>query len=341
MKSWDPPDNWHKISTIDAHTGGEPLRVIIDGFPEIPGSTMLKKRRYLRDNFDHLRTTLMLEPRGHSDMYGCILTPAITQGADFGILFMHNEGFSTMCGHGIIGIATVAIETGIIPVVSPETTLNIDTPAGRVSAHARIEKNRVKSVYFRNVPSFVLAMDETAVVTGVGEIRYDIAFGGAFYAYVKAESAGLTCYPGDFRRLIETGMAIKHEVMGKHTIVHPFEEDLGFLYGIIFTGPPLEEGSHSRNVCVFADGEIDRSPTGTGVSGRLALHHARKEIAAGQTIIIESIIGSKFSGKVAEETLLGSYDAIIPEIEGSAFITGRHEFLIDPADPLKNGFILR
>lgn len=341
MKSWNPPDNWHKITTIDAHTGGEPFRVIIDGFPEILGSTMLEKRRYLRDNFDHLRTTLMLEPRGHADMYGCILTPAVTPGADFGILFMHNEGFSTMCGHGIIGIATVAIESGIMPVTAPETTLNIDTPAGRVSAHARIENNRVKSVYFRNVPSFVLALDEVAFVSGLEEVRYDIAFGGAFYAYVKAESVGLACYPGDFHRLIETGMAIKREVMDKRTISHPFEKDMGFLYGTIFTGHPCEEGSHSRNVCVFAEGEIDRSPTGTGVSGRLALHHARKEIATGQTIIIESIIGSRFSGKVVEETIFGPYDAIIPEIEGSAFITGRHEFLIDPADPLKNGFILR
>jgi proline racemase len=341
MKDWTPPDDWLKITTIDAHTEGEPFRVITDGFPELPGETILARRRYVRENLDHLRTALMWEPRGHADMYGCIVTPPVTAEADMGVLFMHNEGFSTMCGHGIIGITTVALETGLLPMTSPETTIKIDTPAGLVTAHARVTEGRVQSVYFHNVPSFVLALDETVEVPGLGKVNYDIAFGGAFYAYVQAEEVGVTCTPKDFRALIEKGMAIKQAIMASRPITHPFEEDLSFLYGTILIGPPLGERAHSRNVCIFADGEVDRSPTGTGVSGRLAIHHARGEIGLSQPIVIESIIGSRFSGNVVQTTTFSSYPAIIPEIEGTAHITGRHEFLIDPADPLREGFVLR
>ena len=341
MKNWIPPDHWLKITTIDAHTEGEPFRVIIGGFPELPGETILARRRYAKKNLDHLRTALMWEPRGHADMYGCIVTPPVTAGADIGVLFMHNEGFSTMCGHGIVGITTVALETGLLPMAIPETTIRIDTPAGLVTAHARVARGRVQSVFFHNVPSFVLALDEVVEIPGLGKVRYDIAFGGAFYAYVKAEEIGVTCTPKDFRALIEKGMAIKRTIMATRPITHPFEEDLSFLYGTIFIGSPLAEGVHSRNVCIFAEGEVDRSPTGTGISGRLAIHHARGEIGLNQPIVIESIIGSRFSGKVVKTTTFGSYPAIIPEIEGTAHITGRHEFLIDPADPLRDGFVLR
>lgn len=341
MKDWTPPEHWLKITTIDAHTEGEPFRVITGGFPELPGETMLARRRYAKKNLDHLRTALMWEPRGHADMYGCIVTPPVTTEADIGVLFMHNEGFSTMCGHGIIGITTVALETGLLPMTAPETTIKIDTPAGLVTAHARVTEDRVHSVYFHNVPSFVLALDEDVEVPGLGKVRYDLAFGGAFYAYVQAEKVGVTCTPEDFRALIEKGMAIKRTIMASRPITHPFEEDLSFLYGTIFIGPPLGEGAHSRNVCIFAEGEVDRSPTGTGVSGRLAIHHARGEIGLNEPIVIESIIGSRFSGVVVQTTTFSSYPAIIPEIEGTAHITGRHEFLIDPNDPLREGFVLR
>ena len=341
MKNWTPPDDWLKITTIDAHTEGEPFRVITGGFPEIPGETILARRRYVRENLDHLRTTLMWEPRGHADMYGCIVTPAVTAEADIGVLFMHNEGFSTMCGHGIIGITTVVLETGLLPMTTPETTIKIDTPAGLVTAHARVTEGRVPSVYFHNVPSFVLALDETIEVPGLGKVRYDIAFGGAFYAYVQAVEIGVTCTPEDFRALIEKGMAVKRTIMASRPITHPFEEDLSFLYGTIFIGPPLDEGAHSRNVCIFAEGEVDRSPTGTGVSGRLAIHYARGEIGINQPVVIESIIGSRFSGVVVQTTTFGHRPAIIPGIEGTAHITGRHEFLIDPTDPLQEGFVLR
>jgi trans-L-3-hydroxyproline dehydratase len=341
MKNWIPPAHWLKIITVDAHTEGEPFRVITGGFPDLPGATILEKRRYAKEELDHLRTALMWEPRGHADMYGCLVTPPVTPGADLGILFMHNEGFSTMCGHGIIGIATVALETGMLPASEPETTLKIDTPAGLVTAHAVVKGDRVQCVRFQNVPSFVLALDEVVDVPGLGQVRYDLAFGGAFYAYVQAEEVGLTCTPADYRPLIEKGMAIKRAVMAARPIPHPFEDDLSFLYGTIFTGPPLSAGGHSRNVCIFAEGEVDRSPTGTGVSGRLALHYARGEIGLNQPIAIESIIGSRFTGRIIGTTTFGPYPAIIPEVEGTAHLTGRHEFLIDPEDPLQAGFMLR
>ena len=336
-----PPTDWLKITSIDAHTGGEPFRVIVDGFPELKGNTILERRRYAKDHYDHLRTALMWEPRGHADMYGCILTEPVTSDADFGILFIHNEGFSTMCGHGIIGITTVVIETGMLPNVSPVTQIKIDSPAGLITAYAHIENNHVKSVSFQNVPSFVVALDEVVDVPELGKVRYDLAFGGAFYAYVNAADIGLTCSPKDYRHLIERGMSIKRAIMGSRSIPHPFETDLGFLYGTIFTGPPTQEGSHSQNVCIFAEGEVDRSPTGTGVSGRLAILHRRGEIAAGQPVVIESIIGSKFSGKVIEATIFGPHPAIVPEVEGQAYIIGRNEMWIDPKDPLQDGFILR
>jgi proline racemase len=341
MKTWEPPKHWLKITTIDAHTGGEPFRVITSGYPDLPGETILARRRYAKERLDHLRTALMWEPRGHADMYGCIVTPPVTPGADIGILFMHNEGYSTMCGHGIIGIAKVALETGLLPMTAPETTIKIDTPAGLVIAHARVSEGQVKSVYFRNVPSFALVLDETVDVPGLGKVRYDIAFGGAFYAYVQAADVGLTCAPENFRPLIEKGMAIKRAIMASRPIPHPFEEDLSFLYGTIFIGPPTGKDAHSRNVCIFAEGEVDRSPTGTGVSGRLAIHHARGEVSLGQPITVESIIGTRFTGRIVETTTFGPYPAVVPEVEGTAHIVGRHEFLIDPDDPLQDGFILR
>lgn len=339
--TFDPPFDWIRITTIDAHTGGEPFRVIVRGFPELEGNTILERRRYAKEHYDHLRKALMWEPRGHADMYGCILTPPVTPEADFGILFIHNEGFSTMCGHGIVGIATVVLETGMLPMTSPTTTIRIDSPAGLITAYAHIENGHVQSVSFHNVPSFVAALDAMVDVPGLGKVRYDLAFGGAFYAYVNAEDVHVGCGPENFRELIEKGMAIKRAVMQGRLIEHPFEKDLGFLYGTIFVGPPTQAGSQSQNVCIFAEGEVDRSPTGTGVSGRLAIHHARGEIQLNEPIVIESIIGSKFIGKVVEETTFGPYRAIIPEVQGEAHLIGRNELWINPNDPLKDGFILR
>jgi len=341
IADWIPPENWLEIETIDAHTAGEPLRIILSGFPEIKGNTILEKRRYIKENLDNLRTALMWEPRGHVDMYGCIIVPPEKEDSDFGVLFLHNEGYSSMCGHGIIAITKVVLETGMYEKKEPITKIKIDTPAGLVTSFAQIENQIIKSIYFQNVPSFVLLENKEVFVYGLGKIKFDVAFGGAFYAFVKANDAKVKMTSDSFRELIEKGMAIKNAVMNNFEIKHPLDDDSSFLYGTIFYGDSVSNDAQSRNVCVFAEGEVDRSPTGTGVSARMALHFKKGEIGINQPLVIESIIGTKFSGKVIESTKFGKYDAVIPQIEGNAFITGRNIFYINPDDPLKNGFILR
>lgn len=341
MLRWRPPENWLRIRTIDAHTGGEPFRIIVGGMPEVKGDTVLERRRYARAHLDHIRKILMQEPRGHPDMYGCIITPPDRPDSDVGVLFLHNEGYSTMCGHGIIALSKVMVETRWVEVVEPETTLRFDTPAGQIVSHVRVQDGGVSHVSFLNVPSFVAELDCQIEVPELGTVRYDLAFGGAFYAYVDAASAGVSCRPEEVRTLIRKGMAIKRAIMAGREISHPFEQDLGFLYGTIFVDAPENPANHSRNVCIFAEGEVDRSPTGTGVSGRLAIHHARGEVARGDSFTIESILGSTFTCSIEEETDFGPHAAIVPRVEGTAYITGRHEFLVDPADTLKHGFFLR
>jgi len=341
-KAWDPPSDWLKIDTLEVHAAGEPLRIITAGLSPIPGKTMLEKRRYAQEHFDDLRTALMWEPRGHADMYGCIPTEAVSEDGDIGVLFLHNEGFSTMCGHGIIGLATAAVETKIVKIVGGDLPfVKVDTPAGLVTARVRIEDGRAKEVSFLNVPSYVVALDQVVNVPGIGRLTIDLAFGGAFYAFCRAEDLGVRLISGEFRRLIDLGMRVKRAVGESLPIRHPLDEELGFLYGTIIVGPPENPLHHSRNVCVFAEGEVDRSPTGTGVSARAAIHYAKGELKIGESFIVESIIGTTFSGRVAEVARLGPYNAVIPEVTGSAHITGRCEFLIDPADPLRRGFILR
>ena len=339
--NWNPPDDWLKITAIDAHTAGEPLRVITSGLPPVHGTTILEKRRYAREHLDHLRMALMWEPRGHADMYGCIVTEPVTPDGTLGVLFLHNEGFSTMCGHGVIALTKVALDTGMIQTDADHPVIRMDTPAGRVTAFARRENGRVVEVSFHNVPSFVYALDKTVHIPGIGWLRYDIAFGGAFYAFCRAEEIGVDLTAKNFRQLIDIGMRIKLAVMTSLPIQHPFEKDLGFLYGTIIIGAAHDSSHHSRNVCIFADGEVDRSPTGTGVSARVALHHARGEIKTNEPIVIESILGTCFTGEVIETTKFGPYDAVIPKVTGTAHITGRNELLIDPVDPLRHGFILR
>lgn len=330
------------IKTIDMHTGGEPLRVILEGYPEIKGETVLAKRQYLKENLDYLRTALMHEPRGHADMYGCIIVEPNDEGADFGIIFLHNEGYSTMCGHAIIAIGTLAVQLGWVPLTGPETTIRIDAPCGRITTFVKHEGTKVASVRFHCVPSFVLAMDVLVEVPELGKIWCNIAYGGAFYVYVQSKDIGLTLVPDNYRLLIERGMQIKRAVMNSDLLVeHPFEKDLSFLYGTIFIDDSDTPGIDSRNVCIFADGEVDRCPTGSGVSGRMALHYQRGELVVNQAMLIESITGSVFSGKVVELTQFGKYKAVIPEVEGRAFVTGRHEFIIDSEDPFKHGFFLR
>lgn len=339
--NWNPPPEWLRITSIDAHTAGEPLRVLTGGYPELPGDTILSKRQYARENLDYLRKALMWEPRGHADMYGCIVTEPVTPDGTLGVLFLHNEGYSTMCGHGIIGLAKVALDTGMIVLDGDDPVIKMDTPAGRVTAFAHRDNESVAEVDFHNVPSFVYALDKNVKVPGIGDVRYDVAFGGAFYAFCKAEDFELKLTATDFRKLIDIGMKIKHAVMESLTIEHPFEPDLGFLYGTIFVGEPHEPEHHSRNVCIFADGEVDRCPTGTGVSARAAIHHARGELQIYEPFIVESILGTSFTGEIVQTTKFGQYEAVIPKVTGAAHITGRNEWLIDPEDPLRDGFILR
>jgi trans-L-3-hydroxyproline dehydratase len=336
---WRPP--WPVITTVDAHAAGEPLRVVTGGLAAIPGDTMLARRRFAREHLDGLRRVLMWEPRGHADMYGAFLTPPITPGADLGVLFLHNEGFSTMCGHGVIALVTILLETGMLHRHGEPAIVTLDTPAGLVRARARRAGGRVESVAFENVPSFVLARDRLIQVPEVGQVRCDVVFGGAFYAVCDAGTLGLSLGPSEFRRLIDVGMRIKRAVVEAIAIEHPGEPDLSFLYGTILVGPPHGVDAHSRNACVFADGEVDRSPTGTGVSGRAALLHARGEIGLDEPFTVESLIGTRFTGRALRTATVGPHAAVVPEVEGSAHLTGRHEFFVDPADPLRDAFILR
>ena len=283
----------------------------------------------------------MWEPRGHADMYGALLTEPVTPDGDLGVLFLHNEGFSTMCGHGVIALAKVLLDTGLLDRPGDAPEIRMDTPAGRVTATARRTDGVVTSVSFRNVPSFVYALDQIVDVPGLGRVRYDVAFGGAFYAFVDAGGLGIGLGAANFRSLIDVGMRIKRAVMEALPIEHPSEPDLGFLYGVIFVGPPVNPDHHSRNVCMFADGEIDRSPTGTGVSARAALHFARGEIGLNEPFVVESILGTCFTGQVVETMTFGPYAAVIPQVTGTAHICGINELLIDPTDELRHGFMLR
>lgn len=246
-----------------------------------------------------------------------------------------------MCGHGIIGLTTVALDTGMIQTEGEKPVIEIDTPAGRVRAQAHIHKNRVHGVSFLNVPSFVQALDQSVVVPGVGIVKYDLAFGGAFYAFCQATDLKLQLIPEESSKMIDLGKRIKKAVMENTPPRHPFEEDLSFLYGTIFIGPPHNSQNHSRNVCIFAEGELDRSPTGTGVSARAAIHYARKEMGTNQSFVVESILGTCFKGRIVDNLSYGTYEAVILEISGRAHIIGRNEWLIDPEDPLAQGFLLR
>jgi trans-L-3-hydroxyproline dehydratase len=338
---WKAPAHWLKITTLEAHTAGEPLRIVTGGLPEIPGKTILEKRRFFRENLDHLRTGLLWEPRGHADMYGAVLTDPVTPDGDFGVIFLHNEGYSTMCGHGIIALTHAVLDTGMVDKPGEEPVLRIDTPSGRVTARAIREKGVVRKAFFLNVPSFVLALDRDIPVGELGRLRVDIAFGGAFYAFFDADALGLALVPENHDRLIHVGRVVKKAVMDHLPIVHPFEPDLGFLYGSIAVGKPADPAHHSRNVCVFAEGELDRSPTGTGLSARAAIHYRRGELPLDRSIIVESILGTTMEVRVAEVLKYGDGTAVIPEISASASLTGEHTFYFDPRDELKSGFIFR
>jgi proline racemase len=328
------------VTTTDYHTAGEPFRIVTGGVGAIPGATILEKRRWAQQELDHVRALLVNEPRGHADMYGCFVTDAVSEGGDLGVLFFHNAGFSTACGHGTIALATYALETGLLPIREPETELRIDVPSGTLPVTAAVRGGRVEGVRFRNVPSFVHA-EGLELDTSRGRLAVDVAYGGAFYASVRAEDAGLAVEPDRLPALIELGRELKHALESEHEIAHPLEPELRDVYGVIFFA---EEGSSpltQRNVAIFADGEVDRSPCGSGTSARLALLHRQGRLAVGEPLLHRSIVGTEFEGRVVEETEVAGRAAVVTEVAGNAHLTGHHEFVLETDDPLGTGFLLR
>ena len=319
------------VSVVDYHTGGEPFRIVTGGVPPLEGTTILERRRFARDHLDRFRRLLVHEPRGHADMYGCHVVPPNDEGADLGVVFFHNEGYSTACGHGTIALVTWALDDGIVPMREGETSVVVDVPSGRLETWATVEAGRVRSVRFRNVPSFVWAKE----IEAVGRV-VDVAFGGAFYASLEERVE-----PRELPRLIELGRAIKATIETEHDLVHPLEPELRGVYGVIFWQQEADVPLTQRNVTVFADGEVDRSPCGSGTSARLALLDAQGRLQRGAALRHLSIVGSEFTGRVVGEAEVGRLPAVVTEVEGSAFRTGRAEFELDPADPLGEGFLLR
>jgi len=335
-----------RYRTLDAHAAGEPLRLVLEGYPAPKGRTMLEKRAWVKRHADRIRRALMLEPRGHADMYGAVLTEPVTPGADAGVLFMHNDGYSTMCGHGIVAVTTMAVERGLIHPREPNR-IAYDSPAGPVHARAHTSEReggggrsvRVDRVSFDNVPSFVFAPGLPIRAAG-RDLRVDVAFGGAFYAIVDAEAAGLPVAPAKLPELRRVGMEIKHAVEAALTVVHPEDKGLNGIYGTIFTGPADRSDADLKNVTIFADAEVDRSPCGTGTCAVMAVVDAMGLMPKDRPFGHESIIGTLFNGRITGRTRVGEFDAILPELEGSAWITGEHVFLVDDEDPLQAGFRL-
>ncbi|MBX3577301.1 MAG: proline racemase family protein [Rhizobiaceae bacterium] len=324
------------------HTGGEPLRIVTGGYPPIPNGTILDKRAWVRGNLDHLRRMLMFEPRGHYDMYGALLVEPDLPGADLAVLFMHNEGYSTMCGHAIVALGRYAIDQGLVPPVEPLTTVNIEAPCGMVVASVEVKEGRTGAVSFESVPSFLFARDRSLDVPGYGAIGFDVAYGGAFYALADCRQFGLEFGRDRARDFVDAATALTERVKVEVPLAHPDHADLAFLYGSILTdGGDGRNGVATRNVCVFADAEVDRSPTGSGVTARLAAMHAKGEIAPGEERLFESIVGSRFTGSVARTVKAGAHDAIVARVGGRAHYSGRSEFWVEDGDALGQGFLVR
>jgi proline racemase len=337
-----------RLRTIDAHAEGGPLRLVVDGFPSPRGKTMPDKREWVRRHADHLRRALLLEPRGHADMCGAVLTEAVAPGSHAGVIFMHNDGYPVMSGHGIMAVTTIALEHGLLMPGGDGCTVVYDTAAGTVRTTAAIrvapaERGgagvRVDSVSVLNVPSFVLH-GGLAVKIGSRHFRADVAFGGAFYAIVDAEAVGLTIDGAHVPELRRTGLDIKRAIELEHRIAHPLDPQLQGIDGTVFTGPAGDPRADLRNVTVFGNAQVDRSPSGTATAAVMAVLDAMGLIAEDRPFVHESLIGTRMSGRIAGRTTVAEHDAIVAAIEGSAWITGEHMFVVDAADPLPEGFRL-
>jgi proline racemase len=331
-----------ELDVVEYHTGGEPFRMVLPGTVEILGSTILERRRYIRDHLDHLRRLIINEPRGHADMYGGFITPPEDDGADLGVVFFHNAGYSTACGHGTIALATWAVDSGFIERSGDDMQIVIDCPSGRLPVNVQIADGKVMSARFRNVPSYVV---ETGlqVETSRGLVTVDVSYGGAFYASIAASSVGLTVEPEDLNEMIFLGREIKHAIEAAVVVEHPFEPELRDIYGVIFFDrlPDRDGAMVQRNVAIFADGEVDRSPCGSGTSARLALLNASGELREGQMLVHRSIVGSEFQAWVVGDSSVGETSAVITEVQGRAFRVGTHSFVLDPDDEIGTGFLLR
>jgi proline racemase len=320
-----------EIRAVDYHTAGEPFRIVTGG-AELPrGATILEKRRDALERLDHARRLLVYEPRGHADMYGCYVVEPNDSDADLGVVFFHNAGYSTACGHGTIALVTWALDEGVVERREGENHLVVDVPSGRLETWASVQNGRVRSVRFRNVPSFVWAEG-----VELGDRTVDVAFGGAFYASVEERVA-----PGELPRLVELGRAIKRDLEAWQAVVHPLEPELRDIYGVIFWQEEGDAPLTQRNVTVFADGEVDRSPCGSGTSARLALLDRSGRLRRGSELVHLGIVDTVFTGRVVGDDEVAGIPAVVTEVEGSAFRTGEHVFTLDPADPLGDGFLLR
>ena len=330
------------LRITDMHTGGEPVRIVTSGYPPIPGATILEKRAYARDNLDHLRRLLIFEPRGHYDMYGVVPVEPTLPGADLAVLFIHNEGYSTMCGHAVVALGRYAVDHGIVAPVEPVTTVNIECPCGMVTASVEVEHGRAGAVSFESVPAFLFARDQTVTLPGHGEIVFDVAYGGAFYAIADCARFGLAFGDSPVRDFVDGASALTARVKAELPLAHPDSPDLAFLYGTILTDAGDGRDAPTRNVCVFADAEVDRSPTGSGVTARLAAMHARDEIGFGERRVFESIVGSCFSGEVVRAApLADGGSGVVVRVGGRAHYSGTAEFCLEQDDRLGRGFLVR
>ncbi|MDC7700786.1 proline racemase family protein [Vogesella indigofera] len=331
--------NWQTrtFDTIEMHTGGEPVRIIPGLYDDIHGADILAKRRDMRERLDGVRRLLMFEPRGHYDMYGAVLVRPSLPGADLAVLFIHNEGYSTMCGHAVIALARYAVEHGLVPRSAPLTRVGIECPCGLVTAWLAEDG----SVSFDSVPAFAFALDHPVHVPGIGKINVDIGYGGAFYAVMSAVKLGVSL-DGRLRDVVDAASALSEAVRRSISVRHPEAEDLGFLYGSILTDGVERAGDGpSRNVCVFADAEVDRSPTGSGVTTRMALRHARGLVAVGEACVFESLTGARFSASVNGAANLPGHDAVTVRVSGRAHYSGKASWTLEADDDIGRGFLLR
>jgi len=324
---------------VDSHTEGMPTRVITGGVAALPGESMFERRQWFVENTDEVRQLLMNEPRGHSAMSGAILQPPTRPDADFGVLFIEVSGCLPMCGHGTIGVATVLVETGMVAVTEPITTIRLDTPAGLVVAEVAVNDGAAESVTIRNVPSFAYELDGTVTVPGVGEVRYDLAYGGNFYAIVELEQLGIPFDRGQGQRILDTGLAIMSAVNEQRRPVHPANPEINVCHHVQFVAPG-SDARHSRHAMAIHPGWFDRSPCGTGTAARMAQLHARGQLRLRTDFVNESFIGTKFVGRLVEQTTVADRPAVVPTITGRAWVTGMAQYLLDPTDPFPTGFEL-